>query len=175
MENTQLQLIIWSLPILFMLHDFEEIIIVKPWQIKHRTKLSHAKLKPFDHFKSSESGAVAVLIEFIILTIVALLASLYQTYLLWFAVDFVFIFHFFGHYALSLVFKGYVPGLYTAIILLPLCLFNIIFFSSLLAESWIIVVNISFVALLLFFLFFKALAKSIAIFDKLLQYYSQKE
>ncbi|MCF1616505.1 HXXEE domain-containing protein [Tetragenococcus koreensis] len=175
MENTQLQLIIWSLPILFMLHDLEEIIIVKPWQIKYRTKLSHAKLKPFNHFKLPESGAVAILIEFIILTIVALLASLYQTYLLWFAVDFVFIFHFFGHYVLSLVFKGYVPGLYTAIILLPLCLINIISFSSLLTPSWVKVIAICLITLLIFVLFFKALTKSITIFDKLLQYYSQKE
>ncbi len=165
--------LIWSLPILFMLHDFEEIIMFEAWQQRYQEKLNSIKYKPFDHFKSAASGSVAVLVEFIILSLAALLTNQFHTYLLWFGCQFIFILHFFGHYGLSLFFKGYVPGLTTALLFLPISIYNLLKFFPLLEHISILkIVSISLLSILLFGIFFKYLTHSIAVFAKLLAHYA---
>ena len=51
MEN--MQFIAWMLPILFILHDFEEMVMVEAWGKRYRSKLKQLKKASFEHAKTA--------------------------------------------------------------------------------------------------------------------------
>lgn len=110
--------IIWLFPILFMIHDFEEIIFIKQWKKKEYYK--NLKVKPFSNFISTASFSVAVAQEFIIFSIVTFISALLNNYLLWFGLFSAIVIHYFIHCVISLNIKKYHPGLITSIIFFPI-------------------------------------------------------
>ncbi|OMI30298.1 hypothetical protein BTA31_01685 [Bacillus haynesii] len=118
MEN--MQFIAWMLPILFILHDFEEMVMVEAWGKRYRSKLNQLKKAPFGHAKTA-SFVCAVLEEFILAVGVTVLSIYFNQYIIWFGFFFAFTVHFLVHIVLWFTFKHYVPGILTSIFMLPLC------------------------------------------------------
>lgn len=124
---------IWLFPILFIFHDLEEIIFVKPWIIKNKGILQKRfpKLnKIITHIYSitTSSFALGVAEEFVIVCAVTITAYFTKNYLLWMGLFIAFALHLIMHCIQALVFKKYVPSVVTSVICLPFC-FIIIFKS----------------------------------------------
>ena len=74
---SHLKFLIAMLPVVFMLHDFEEIIMFKPWLVKNREELKSRfpkfenSLTKRSYFEYSTSAfAVAVMNEFALISLV---------------------------------------------------------------------------------------------------------
>ena len=80
------------LPVVFMLHDFEEIIMFKPWLIKNREELK-SRFPKFENFLtkrsyfeySTSAFAVAVMNEFALISLVTFCSLYLDVYDWWFA------------------------------------------------------------------------------------------
>jgi hypothetical protein len=120
----------WLFPVIFMVHDFEEIVLVGAWRKRNERRLSEAlgKRGPYTAFVSTASFSFAVEIEFVLFAGIALISCLTGNYLVWFAFFAGFTLHLLVHIGMTARFGGYVPGLATAIPFLPLSVW--IFFRA---------------------------------------------
>jgi len=132
-----INIIIWLFPIIFMFHDFEEIIIIKPWfvkngeQIKARFPKISKRLLPYTDSLTTSSLSLGVAGMFMLVCIVTITANLTDWYYLWFGVFTVFTLHLLSHCLPGFVFKGYVPAIVTSVICLPLCCYLLVLFLQL--------------------------------------------
>lgn len=95
--------IVWILPIIFMLHDFEEIIMIESWIKRYETQLEQLMKEngkdimstkiPYKDFRSTASFSVAVLILFFCFSLISLLSCLFHSYFIWYGVCFAFVIH----------------------------------------------------------------------------------
>lgn len=113
---------VWMLPILFILHDFEEMIFVPLWKKRHHQKLVTFKKPFFGSVTQGSAFAVGVLEEFIILLFISGLCQMTHNTLLYLSFVVAYTSHFMLHYIMCLRFKGYVPGVVTASLELPVVL-----------------------------------------------------
>jgi len=126
--------IIWVFPIIFMIHEFEEIIFFKHWINKNKTFLSvkYPKISKqfFSHFENLSTSAftIAVAEEFILLSVITIVSVLFDTYFLWLGVFMGFFLHLFVHLIQFIVLKRYIPAIYTTFISLIYCTFSLNFF-----------------------------------------------
>ncbi|PIE87452.1 MAG: HXXEE domain-containing protein [Bacteroidetes bacterium] len=127
----RIHLLIALLPVVFMIHDFEEIIMFKPWLKRNRAELKRRfpKFEDFltkrNYFNLSTSAfAVAVLHEFILITLVTVLSLWYNAYYWWFGAFAVYTLHLFVHIAQWLIYRKYVPVIITSFLTLPYCIYT---------------------------------------------------
>lgn len=120
-----IQILIWLFPIIFIFHDLEEIIFMKPWINKYRSylnkrfpRLSKKMLPHFDQITTS-TFAMGVAEEFIFVSIVTITAYLNQWYYLWEGFFIAFTVHLIIHCIQMVVIRRYVPAIVTSIICLP--------------------------------------------------------
>jgi len=116
------QLLVWF-PVVFMLHEFEEILLLKFWERRNRAKpvpspFTHSAKQPLEVF------VAIVAEEFVIFSAVVLLGSQNQTFRLAAcglvcAVGL----HLVGHIAEAIRFRRYMPSVVSAIITLPYYIF----------------------------------------------------
>ena len=124
-----MQVIIWFLPIIFIFHDFEEIIFMKAWISKKKNYLSSRfpKLsqRMLPHFKNitTSSFALGVSEEFVLITAVTIVSYAINSYDFWIGIFIVFTLHLIMHIFQAVILKGYVPAVATSIICLPLCIY----------------------------------------------------
>ncbi|WP_057745209.1 HXXEE domain-containing protein [Liquorilactobacillus capillatus] len=109
----------WILPILFILHDFEEIICVPLWKRRHQQLLANMEKPFFGRVTNGQAFSVGVLEEMLILIVVSIICSLSHNYTLYLAFIIVYTFHFVMHYKMCFSIKSYVPGVVSATIQLP--------------------------------------------------------
>lgn len=115
-----LETLLWLLPAVFMFHDFEEIIMVRPWMQKNapllRSRFPKLVERVLPHAeKLSASGfALAVAEEFIILTVLTYATVEYQLYAMWTGMMLGFFVHLFAHVGQFLILKKYTPGVLTS-------------------------------------------------------------
>lgn len=123
--------IFWVLPILFMFHDFEEIIFLESWVKnlnrkkldKHFAKqmiensLSHLENTTTANFTIGVFGIYMVLIG---CTFIAYIWNLEE---FWISLFLVFTMHLLIHCIQAMIFKGYIPALYTSLICIPICMY----------------------------------------------------
>lgn len=110
----------WSLPILFILHDFEEMIVMPLWKKRSRFR---ALKNPTAYFGATRDGSafsVGVLEEFVILLLISAICQLTGNNRLYLGFCIAYALHFLIHYKLSYSFRGYVPGLVTVTLQIPL-------------------------------------------------------
>lgn len=125
--------IVWLFPIIFMFHEFEEIIFFKSWIEKNKDDLSERYPKLAKRLLSRIEGlslpafTVAVAEEFLLLSIVTVLAVIFNWYLLWLAVFMGYFIHLLVHMVQSCVFRRYIPGIYTTMLSLVYCIYSICF------------------------------------------------
>ena len=113
---------VWMLPILFILHDFEEMIVMPLWKIRHHQKLATFKIPFFGSVTQGSAFAVGVLEEFIILLFISGFCQLTHNSLLYLSFVVAYTSHFIIHYIMCLQFRGYVPGVVTVTLELPMVL-----------------------------------------------------
>ncbi len=118
-----------SLPLAFILHDGEEVLMFRHWMTAHKDSLDEKfpKLKPIiTHLSSLTTAAfaIAALEELIILAIATyyvVTCGDYSIYL-WSALFIAFSFHLLIHICQAIMVRGYVPGLITSLLLIPYAL-----------------------------------------------------
>lgn len=122
---------IWLFPVLFVFHDFEEIIGFGVWgrknmptMEKRMPRLAVAYKKMFAQY-STEGMALAVFEELLLCILVCVLAIAFQFYQLWLGVFVAFILHLFLHIIQTLIWRGYIPAVVTSIITAPVSIFVI--------------------------------------------------
>ena len=113
---------VWMLPILFILHDFEEMIFMPLWKKRYRQKLVAFKKPFFGSVTQGSAFAVGVLEEFVILLFISGLCQMTHNTVLYFSFVIAYTSHFMIHYIMCLQFRGYVPGVVTVTLELPIVL-----------------------------------------------------
>lgn len=113
-------------PVVFLIHELEEVFKQHKWLQKHKESVVSrfpAAQKVMAHLErlNTKAFAVAVVEELLALLVVTAAVTVLGWYgvFLWMAVFIGFSVHLLVHIAQALVVKGYVPGLVSAIILLP--------------------------------------------------------
>lgn len=125
--------IVWLFPIIFMLHEFEEIIFMKHWLSKNKTFLSKKFPKIAERFLSrfenlsTPAFTVAVAEEFILLAVITIVSVLFDTYLLWLGIFMGFFIHLLVHLVQWIIIRKYIPAIYTTIISLIYCIVSLIY------------------------------------------------
>ena len=125
--------IVWLLPIVFMFHDFEEILFFKSWITKNKgtlsekfPKLSKQFLARFENL-SVQAFSLAVAEEFILLSVVTFLSIIFESYLFWLGIFMGFFVHLFVHLIQWIILRKYIPAIYTTVISLTYCFFSLNF------------------------------------------------
>ena len=113
---------VWMLPILFILHDFEEMIFMPLWKTRHHQKLETFKKPFFGSVTQGSAFAVGVLEEFIILMFISGFCQITHNTLLYLSFVIAYTSHFIIHYIMCMQFRGYVPGVVTVSLELPVVL-----------------------------------------------------
>ena len=119
--------IVWLLPLLFILHDMEEIILAIPWKNSEapNTRFIRVRFVPFGTFFNTESFSIAVCEELLLLTLVSAFGYFTGHYELWLGflaanILHLILIHLIGT---ALVYRSYVPGAITALLtMIPCCL-----------------------------------------------------
>ncbi|HBG42724.1 MAG TPA: HXXEE domain-containing protein [Porphyromonadaceae bacterium] len=116
--------IVWLLPVVFMLHEFEEILFFRQWLHKNKVFLSqkYPKVSAFllvrvGHL-STEGFVLAVAEEFVLLSVVTVLSVVFDCYWLWLGVFMGFSVHLLVHLLQWIAFRRYIPGIYTTLLAL---------------------------------------------------------
>ncbi|MDP4275535.1 MAG: HXXEE domain-containing protein [Bacteroidota bacterium] len=131
----KIETLLWLLPIVFMFHDFEEIIMMKAWLDKNADKVASqfpfiSKLLFKQKNLSTAAFALEVAEEFIIISIITFFAVEWDLYSLWTGLLLVFFIHLILHVVQFIVYRKYVPVIITSILSIPYCIYAIISISG---------------------------------------------
>lgn len=125
--------IVWLFPLIFMLHEFEEIIFFKPWVRENSDYLQKRVPKParrlLSHLENLSVPAftVAVAEEFILLSVITIVSIMFDSYLLWLGVFMGFFIHLLIHFVQWIILRRYIPVIVTTFISLIYCGFSLIY------------------------------------------------
>lgn len=113
--------VFWLFPIVFMIHEMEEIIGFRLWFEKNFDLVKkYSVLEKLYSSFSSEGFAIAVLEEYIICIVVTGISIFWEIYIIWIGVFIAFAIHLAIHIIQSLVIRRHVPALISSIALLPI-------------------------------------------------------
>jgi hypothetical protein len=121
---------VWLLPLLFVFHDFEEIIGMRVWLARNGADISK-RFPPFkfifNNLTSTAGFALAVAEEFVILLIICGLTFTGNRVfnLLWLGTFIAFTLHLVVHIGQAVVIRKYIPALATSILVLPVSIWLI--------------------------------------------------
>ncbi|MDR2948933.1 MAG: HXXEE domain-containing protein [Prevotella sp.] len=124
-------IIVWVLPIVFMVHDFEEIIFFKPciqkngMYIKERFPFLTKLFDRLEHL-SVPAFSIAVFEEFVLLSLVTFVSVMLGYYNVWLALFMAFFIHIIIHIIQWVILSRYIPAIVTSILVLPYCIFGFI-------------------------------------------------
>ncbi|MCL1982805.1 MAG: HXXEE domain-containing protein [Clostridiales bacterium] len=134
---SDVRFIVWLFPIIFMFHDFEEIIFIKPWFERNRERVRERfprvakRLLPFTDALTTPSLSLGVAGMYVLVCAVTVSAQITGQYLVWFGVFFAFTVHLLVHCIPSFAFRGYVPAVATSVACLPVCSYmNVLFIQT---------------------------------------------
>jgi hypothetical protein len=128
---TDMQVLIWLFPLLFMFHDFEEIIFMRAWIGKNKSNLSERfpvlskKLLPHFENMTTSAFALGVAEEFILISIITFVSYMTNWYSLWIGSFIAFTLHLLIHCFQALIVRKYIPVIVTSVICLPICIYII--------------------------------------------------
>ncbi|QDQ02938.1 HXXEE domain-containing protein [Lysinibacillus fusiformis] len=130
MDWIDVQTLIWLFPILFIFHDFEEIIMIEKWLTLNRCRLYERFPKKIadrivlQFSMSTAQFAVAVLFIFLFVSSSTIMAIQYLNngvalnLYFFIAVTLVFFIHAFTHIGQSILFRAITPGVITSVIII---------------------------------------------------------
>ncbi|WP_169973933.1 MULTISPECIES: HXXEE domain-containing protein [unclassified Campylobacter] len=121
---------VWLFPIIFVFHDFEEIIFLRFWLDKNKDFLEKNYpfvLKRYESI-SSEAFAFGVFEEFVLCIIICILAVWADNkfvWLIWLGCFSACAIHFIVHIFQAVIIKRYIPAIVTSVITLPVSIWII--------------------------------------------------
>jgi hypothetical protein len=127
----KLENLLWLLPVFFMLHEFEEIVMMKPWlnrneaALQRRFPVFSRRLMPRVARLSTSAFAVAVGEEFLLLSVITLVCVEYQLYACWTGLLLGFFLHLLVHFGQFLNLRRYVPVILTSVLAAPYCIYAV--------------------------------------------------
>ena len=113
-----------SLPIVYLIHDFEELLTRRRWKKKHYNDLT-AKCPKFTSLVSAimdlnQVKYTIVILEQLLFLVISVIMAVYTDPMPMFALFWGFAIHtVIQHLFLSIVFRSYFPGLVSSVLLLP--------------------------------------------------------
>ena len=118
--------IIWLFPVLFLIHDLEELVGLKSW-IERNGKVvgeRFPRFAPMFRCYTTERMVKAVAEEFALCLLLTALASTGKLpmQLIWYGAFAAYTFHLVVHIVQSVVLRMYVPAVATSVLLLPISL-----------------------------------------------------
>lgn len=127
----ELKIMVWFFPIIFIFHDFEEIILMHIWMRKNlrylREKFPWLSQRLLTHFENitTSSLALGVAEEFVLIIIITVISFISNRYILWTGMFVAFSFHLLLHCFQALIIKKYVPAVVTSVVCMPVCIYII--------------------------------------------------
>lgn len=128
-----MQFLMMTLPIVFMLHDFEEVIMFRPWLDSNRDELKRRfsrlaaspAVKRFSWMLrlSTSAYAAAICFMFTLISAASLIGVYSGLYGLWFGAFMCYFLHLFMHIAQWVVYRRYVPVIITSLLSVPYCIY----------------------------------------------------
>lgn len=120
-------LILFLFPIVFMIHEFEEMIMVEKWMRKHRYELSErfpdlAKRIDWLMRINTRSFTIIVLEEFLIVSGLTITSILTESIICWYFAFAAFGIHLLIHLLQFFIWRKYIPAIATTILCLPYCI-----------------------------------------------------
>ncbi len=151
-----LQLLAMLFPIVFMIHEFEEIIMFRHWLLQNRTKLQRNFPKVeaflfrhgFFHY-STATFAVGIAHEFFWVSFVSLFSVCQEAYQWWFAALMGYAVHLLVHIVQWCVYRKYIPVVTTSLLTLPYCLVAFMVYIEFSASSLLQILLWTFVGIVL--------------------------
>lgn len=131
---------------LFMLHEFEEIILVCPWIAKKNKEPKFANelfVSGRAHYPSAETMAALILEEFVLASLILLVGVLFKIPELALAITLGHTFHLFLHIGQASRFQTWVPGSITAVVTLPLLVLTITLFCFSQRFNWLLLLTLT--------------------------------
>lgn len=149
-----IQTLIWLFPIMFIIHDFEEIIMVEKWLHNNQTKLykrlptkiANRIVKQFS--MTTAQFAVAVLLIFLIISAATISANIYFyngiaiNLYFFIIITSVFFIHAFTHIGQTILFRSITPGTVTSLIIIipySILLYRSLFMAEIVTWKMIII------------------------------------
>jgi len=130
-----LKFLIAIFPVVFMFHDFEEIVFFKFWLTKNkealRDRFPRIAEYALPHLEKLSTAALSLAVaeDFILLSIVTYASIWWDHYLVWFAIFMAFSIHLILHCIQWIIFRRYIPGIVTSLLSLPYCVYTFFCFS----------------------------------------------
>ena len=131
---------------LFMLHEFDEIILVRPWISQNQDHQGYQKemfIARRRSYLSAESIALMIAEEFLLAFILLLLAILFRIPELALAIGFCHNLHLLGHIMQVFRFHRWVPGGFTALTTFPILILIFILYLCQQSVSWLLLLILS--------------------------------
>ncbi|MGT2924470.1 HXXEE domain-containing protein [Streptococcus caviae] len=131
---------------LFMIHEFEEIILVCPWIAKKKKDPKFANelfVSGRAHYPSAETMAALILEEFVSASLILLVGILFKIPELVLAITLGHTFHLFSHIGQAIHFRTWVPGSITAVVTLPLLVLSIALFCFSQTLNWLLLLALT--------------------------------
>ncbi len=122
--------IIWLFPILFLIHELEEILGLEKWYAKSKSKLNkYPKIakrvsKVFSYF-TTKGMLFAIFEQLVLCLLVCFIAIKYDFYILWLGAFIGYTIHLIIHFFQSIFLKTYIPSFITSIVEIPICFYII--------------------------------------------------
>lgn len=130
---------LWIFLAVFMLHEFEEIILIGAWKKRNASYLAARTsiLTPYRSFVTTASLTCAVAEEWLLIVLITAVGCALENYFLWFGILFAFTLHLVVlHLILGSFFRRYVPGVITAALFVVPCLFMLFSVAQALQYTW---------------------------------------
>ena len=125
-EVSKMETIFWLFPIIFMLHEMEEIIGFRLWLDNNSTIVEkYKRLSSLSQNFSNEGFALAVLEEYLLCITITGISVFLKIYLVWIGAFIAFSLHLLIHIIQSVIIKKYIPALISSTVLLPISIFLI--------------------------------------------------
>jgi len=171
--------IIWLLPVFFMFHDFEEIIMMDSWKrrnaefiLRKFPRMGNKMINQYNKL-STASFALAVAIEFIVISFSAFIAAEFGIIWLWVSCFVIYSLHLIIHLIQWMIIRKYIPAIFTSVLSLFYSIYSsiILINSKILSfENFLIIILISIPT---FFLFFIGIHRIAALFEIFLLKFSK--
>jgi hypothetical protein len=124
-EWVSIPTLLWLFPIVFMLHDFEEIIFIEAWTRKNSVAVLDRVPARFRRIfqrvtdMTSAQFAVAVMLEFIVFIPITYAAAEKGIYYLFLSCNAILLLHALTHVGQSVILGRYTPGVVTVVTIVP--------------------------------------------------------
>jgi len=162
--------------VIFMIHEFEEIVFIKPWLSRQRDNMRISS-HPFSAIRNISTSTIALLIaeEFIVFSCIALAAVLLSWYSLFEGFLLLYSLHLVVHIFEPIRYKCNTPSFVTSVLTLPGCVFGLYYLGmhGLVSVPWVAIWFV--VTAIIVILNFRLIYGIAPLVEKYLRDYSKEE